>query len=98
VSIRTRGGRASASNRLVASMPSRLGMRMSISTTSGAAVLDELDGLSAVAGFGNDFEVALGVEYHAEAGADEPLVVGDDDADHAIDSEVSGNRARMTKP
>jgi hypothetical protein len=26
------------------------------------------------------------------------LVVGDDDADHAIDSEVSGNRARMTKP
>ena len=59
-----------------------LGMRMSISTTSGGAAWTAVDRLAAVAGLADHLDVGLGVEDHAEAGADELLVVRDQDADH----------------
>ena len=60
-------------------------MRMSISTTSGLQPARELDRLGAVGGLADDVEVVLGVEDHAEAGAHERLVVGDQHARHALD-------------
>ena len=64
-------------SRRVASSPSRLGMRMSIRTTSGLSARDRLDGLAPVGGLADHLDVRLGVEDHAEAGADERLIVGD---------------------
>ena len=46
----------------------------------------------AVTGLADDFEVGFGVEDDAEAGADELLVVGDQDPDHGVFP--SGSRAR----
>ena len=57
-----------------------------------------LDRLTPVAGLANDLEVGLGVEDHAEACADERLVVGDQDADHPAASGWSGSRARTAYP
>ena len=39
-----------------------------------------LDGLVAVAGFGDDLQVGLGVEDDAQAAQDDRVVVGDQDA------------------
>jgi hypothetical protein len=54
---------------------------MSISTTSGA-VSRASDGLGAVARLPDDVDVGLCAQDHAKARADEPLVVGEQDADH----------------
>ena len=43
------------------------------------------DGLFAVFGFSDDLDVTLGLQDHPEAGADELLVVGDEDPDHPLD-------------
>ena len=40
-----------------------------------------LDGLVAVGRFGDDLEVGLGVEHHAQSAQDDRMVVGDKDAD-----------------
>jgi hypothetical protein len=40
------------------------------------------DGVVAVRGFTDDGDVGFGVEQGAESGADQALVVGQDDADH----------------
>ena len=66
-----------AAMRRVASMPSTPGIRTSISTTSGCSALHERDGLGAVARLADHLHVLLGLEDHAEAAADERLVVGD---------------------
>ena len=50
------------------------------------------DGLVAVARLADDLDVRLGLEDHPEAGADEALVVCEQDADHR--AEPSGSRAR----
>ncbi len=42
--------------------------------------------LAAVGGLADDVEVVLGVEDHLEAGADERLVVCDQDANHRLTS------------
>ena len=62
-------------------------MRTSISTTSGRELARERDGFDAVARLADDLELGVGAQDHPEAGADELLVVGEEDADH------SGSRA-----
>ena len=60
-----------------------------------------VDRLAPVRGLADDLEVLLGVEDHAEARADERLVVGDEDADaHAGSASAAptGSRARTVKP
>ena len=56
-------------------------MRMSISTTVGSEAGGLVDGLEPVARLGDDVDVGLAGEQHAEAGAHHRLVVGDEDAD-----------------
>ena len=54
---------------------------MSISTTVGLEARGLVDRLEPVARLGDDLDVLLAGEQHAEAGADHRLVVGDEDAD-----------------
>ena len=54
------------------------------------------DGLFAVIGFSDDLDVTLGLQDHPEAGADELLVVGDEDPDHPLI--VSNSRRRTKRP
>ncbi len=63
-------------------MPSIFGMRTSISTTSGRAAPDEVDGCGAVAGLGDDREVGFGLQDHPEPDPDHLLVVDQHDPDH----------------
>ena len=56
-------------------------MRMSIRTTVGIEARRLVDRLEPVARLGDDLDVLLAGEQHAEAGADHRLVVGDEDAD-----------------
>src|ERR671931_316927 len=79
--------------RLVASIPSSTGIRMSISTTSGRKRVAGRDGLLAVPCLGDHRRVGLVLEDLAQADADERLVVGEEDARHAI-----GSFARTAKP
>ena len=80
-------------------------MRMSMSTTSGRWP-DDGDRLVAVGRLAHDLDVVLGVEQDPEPGADQGLVVGEDDADHArpraaarIDGTgATGSQARTRKP
>ena len=91
VRIRTRADASAARIRRVASRPSSSGMRMSISTTVGRKRAAFSTASSAVAGLGDDLDVLLAGEEHAEAGADHRLVVGDEDADaHARPSAGEG--------
>ena len=66
--------------RRAASSPSSSGMRTSISTTSGRRPAHDVDRLAPVGGLPDHAQVGLGVEDHAEAGPQQPLVVGDHDA------------------
>ena len=70
---------AARAMRRVASSPSSCGIWTSISTTSGCSRSRDRDGLVAVARLADDVEVVLGLEDHPEAGADQRLVVGEDD-------------------
>ena len=84
-------------------MPSMPGMRMSITTTSGRSVPDQLDRLGAGPGLADDFEVRGVGDDHAQTGADQRLVVGEDDADRVIGEFCftgagSGSRAATRKP
>ena len=54
-------------------------MRMSISTRSGLSLRAGARPCSPSVGLADDLEVVLGVDQHAQAGADEVLVVGDQD-------------------
>ncbi len=53
----------------------------------GAGPLAGVDGLSAVAGLGDDTDLRVGLEDHAEAGPDERLVVGDQDARQSCETD-----------
>ena len=44
----------------------------------------EVDGFAAVAGFAGDLHLLFGGDQCGEAGADGGLVVGDENADHAL--------------
>ena len=54
-------------------------MRMSISTTSGRGRGGLAHGLLAVGGLAHHLDVVLGVEQRPEPGADQRLVVGEQD-------------------
>ena len=59
-------------------------MRMSMRTTSGRVSAHQRRSPAAPSlGLAHDLDVVLGVEEHPEAGADQGLVVGEDDPDHA---------------
>ncbi len=62
-----------------------------MSTTSGD-VSRARDCLGAVARLAHDLDVGLGAQDHAKARAHEPLVVGQQDADHR--DAASGSRTR----
>ena len=64
-----------------ASMPERLGIRMSSSTTSGAAVAARLVPSSAVAGLAHDLDAGLGGEQHRQPATEQLLVVDDQHPD-----------------
>ena len=66
---------------------------MSIRTTSGLSARAAVDRLAPVRRLADDLDVGLGVEDHPEAGADERLVVGDQDPDHSCGAS-SGSCAR----
>ncbi len=68
------------SRRRVASSPSRPGIRMSIRTTSGRWRRVRSDRRLAVGCLGDDLDIRLRLEDHAEPGPDQDLVVGDQDA------------------
>jgi hypothetical protein len=55
-----------------------------MSTTSGRRLSGAGDRLGAVAGLADDLDVGLGAQDHAKARAHEPLVVGEQDADHRV--------------
>ena len=71
---------------------------MSITITSGAALRGALDRLEAVGGLGDDLDVGLAVEDHAEARAHQRLVVDDQDADRHCRRSRSVSRASTAKP
>ena len=54
----------------------------------GPQLASRRDRLDAVAGLADDLEPGVGAQNHPEAGTNEPLVVGEENANH------SGNRAR----
>ena len=58
-----------------ASMPERLGIRMSSSTTSGARAGRERGALDAVAGLADDLDARLDAEQHGQAAPEQLLVV-----------------------
>src|SRR5690606_10043198 len=61
-----------------------------------AKLCDEPERLDPVGGLPDDLDVVLAVEDGAEPGADQPLVVGQDDADHRDSSR--GSRALTRSP
>ena len=68
-----------------------------MSTTSGRELARQRDRLAAVAGLADDLDVGLGAQDHAEAGADEALVVGEQDADHRAGRAAAGRAARIRR-
>ena len=94
VSMSTRTSSPSAATiRRVASIPSRCGMRMSMTATSGLARARGVDRLQPVLGLGDDRHVGLGLDDLAQPAAHERLVVGEQDPDHGVPP-ASGSRAR----
>ena len=87
-------------------MPSMPGIRMSISTTSGAASRHSCTPLGAVGGRAHDGEVRLGVEHVRRTPARIDLVVVDDDDPHrrrrlaviTITSALAGSAASTHEP
>ena len=64
-----------------ASMPVSLGIRTSMSTTSGVVAAASDGGGEAVGGLAHDLDVVLDVEQHGETAAEQLLVVDDEHAD-----------------
>ena len=108
VSTSTRGRPvvAPAQIRRVASTPSMVGMRRSITTTSDGDPVEQPQRVRAVAGLADHRQVGLGVEHHPEPGAYQRLVVDDHHPYRhaaALPSPVpaagdSGSRARTRQP
>ena len=85
--------RAAARSRSSPSMP---GMRMSISTTSGWCSGHRAGDLAAVGGLADDRDVVGAREQHRQPGADERVVVDDQDAD-PVAHRGHGSQARSRK-
>ena len=89
---------------LHASMPSRWklgGMRMSLTTTFGAADSGPVDKPVVVLRLTDDLEIMVTREHGLDPFADEDAVVGDEDRDcsHVVDSTPHGcRRARARAP
>jgi hypothetical protein len=64
----------------------------------GSDTPDHIDGLATIHGLGDDRDVRLAHEDHPEAGSDEPLVIGQDDADRGAHAGCMGSVARTMKP
>ena len=64
----------------------------------GPGRLGDGDGVVAVVGFADEFEVVGVADHRGEAGAHERLVVGDGDADGHVDAGLTGRRALTTNP
>ncbi len=97
----TRGRSPAWQIRLVASMPSSLGIRTSITATSACDPAQRLDGGQAVAGLADDGHVRLGVEHHLEPGPHQLLVVDQHDPDrHAAlaGTGTTGSQAVTSNP
>ena len=77
----TRGRSPAWQIRRVASIPSRRGIRTSITTTSAVTARSKPSAAGAVAGLADHRHVRLRVEHHAEAGPHQLLVVDEQDAD-----------------
>src|SRR5207237_8635922 len=56
------------------------------------------DGLEPVGRLGDDLQVVLGLQDHAEAGAHELLIVRDEDAEHQLRAPSNGSSARTSNP
>jgi hypothetical protein len=56
------------------------------------------DRFEAIAGFGDDFDAALGLEDASEPGPDELLIVGDDHAQCHRQLSFKGSRAWTANP
>lgn len=95
-STSTRGAPAWTFRRRVASMPSSLGIRMSIKHHVRAQADRLRHRLGAVAGLVHDLYVLLGTEHGLQTVADQLMVVGQDHLDHGASS--TGSRARTAKP
>ncbi len=67
-------------------------MRMSIRTRSGRRLRAREQRLLAVDRLADHLEVGLGVDQHAQPGADEVLVVGDQDPDASARGTASSGR------
>ena len=78
--------------RRVASMPSSLGMRMSINTTSGRWRTGHRHGLLTVFCLADQREVGGVLDHRPQSGADQRLVIGNADAHGHVDS-ANGKRA-----
>ena len=76
-------------------MPSRPGISMSSSATSGALVARRGEHLVAALDLADDLDVVLEREQARERSADHRLVLGDQDADHGS---ASGTVTRSRKP
>ncbi len=73
-------------------------MRMSIRTTVGVKARRFVDGLEPVARLGDNLDVRLAGEEHAEARTDHRLVVCNEDANRHCRSPPNGRRVLSTKP
>ena len=72
--------------RRVASIPSRTGISRSISTTSGCCSAHEPDGLLAVLGGADELDVVERRREVLEPGADDGMVIRDEESDHRCGS------------
>ena len=84
VSITTRGAGCRPVMNRVASMPSSSGIWMSMITTSGLGLGDDVDGVLAVGGGADDLEAVERPEQRDQAVAHDLVVVDDDDADGVL--------------
>ena len=82
----------------VASMPSSPGIRMSKRHTSGRRLRASAHRLGAVGRLADHLDVGLRVEDHAEPGAHELLVVGDEHADGHVVHPARGSTAVTAHP
>ena len=84
---------------LVASMPSRFGIRMSSRITSGSSSATRAIGSRAVFGLADDLQVRPALDDQPEPAANERLVVGDRDPDAQLASSIGiAARDAVTSP
>ena len=82
----------------VAAIPSRAGMRTSISTTSGRSAGSSSTACRPSAQLGDDLEAVGRREDSREAGADDRLVVDEGGSDHRLPRSSSGSSQRTRQP